>query len=55
MFLYTNNIIWFNLKENKNYYPKILSKKCYFMEDIDIFCSNPDEEYKNVFLNTLKK
>ena len=53
MFICTNNIIWFNLKENKNFHPKILSKKCYFMEVI--FCSNPDEEYKNVFLKTLKK
>ena len=47
-------------KQNKNYYPKGLLEKYYFIEDIEIFCSNFDKEYYDkecihLFLETLKK
>ena len=46
--------------KDENYYPKVLLQKYYFIEDIEIFCSNFDDEYYdeeciNLFLETLKK
>ena len=31
--------------EDENYYPKVSLDKYYFIEDIEIYCSNSDEEY----------
>ena len=44
----------------KSNYPKVLLEKCYFIEDLEIYCSNSDEEYYheeciNLFLESLKK
>ena len=46
-------------RKNKNY-PKVISDKYCFIEDIESFCSNSVEEYYdeecvNLFLKTLKK
>ena len=59
MFISTNNIDTIYRKDKK-YYPKVLLEKYYFIEDIEIFCSNSEEEYHNkeflnLFLKTLKK
>ena len=47
-------------RKDENYYPKVFLVKYYFIEDIEILCSNSDEEYYdeeciNLFLKTLKK
>ena len=47
-------------RKDENYYLKVSLEKYYFIEDIQIFCSNSDEEYYdeeciNPFLETLKK
>ena len=46
-------------RKDENYYPKVFLEKCYFIEDIEIYCSNSDEEYSdeeciNLFLETLE-
>ena len=47
-------------RKDETYYYKVFLEKHYFIEDIEIFCSNYDEEYHdeeciNLFLETLKK
>ena len=47
-------------RNNENYYSKVFLEKYYFIEVMQIFCSNFDEEYYNgecisVFLKTLQK
>ena len=47
-------------RKDENYYPKVFLGKYYFIEDIEIYCSNSDAEYYdeeciNLFLKTLKK
>ena len=47
-------------RKDENYYPKVFSEKYYFIEDIEIYYSNSDEEYHDeewikLFLETLKK
>ena len=42
-----------------NDYPKVLLEKYYFIEDIELYCSNSDEEYYveefiNLFLENKK-
>ena len=32
-------------RKDKNYYHKVFLQKYYFIEDIEIFCSNSDEKY----------
>ena len=34
-------------KKDEKYYPKVLSEKYCFIEEIEIYCSNSDEEYCN--------
>ena len=46
-------------RKDGNYYPEVFLEKCYFIEEIEIFCSNSDEEYCNeecinLFLETHK-
>ena len=59
MFIFTNNIDTIYRKDKKHY-PKVILEKYYFIQDIEIFCSNSEEEYHNkeflnLFLKTLKK
>ena len=42
-------------RKDKNYYSKVFLEKYYFIEDIEIYCSNSDEEYINSFYKVLKK
>ena len=47
-------------RKDENCYPKLFLEKYYFIEDIEIYCSNSDEEYDdeeymNLFLETLNK
>ena len=42
-------------KKDGNYYPKVFLQKYYFIEDIEICCSNSDKECINLFLETHKK
>ena len=47
-------------RKDENYYLKVFLEKYYFIEDIENFCSNSDEEYYdepciNLFLEILKK
>ena len=47
-------------RKYENYYTKALLEKYYFIEDIETYFSNSDEEYYdeeciNLFLETLKK
>ena len=47
-------------RKDENYYLEVFLEKYYFIKDIEIFCSNSDEEYYdeeciNLFLETLKK
>ena len=62
MFICTKNIDWFNLyiKKNENYYLKLFLGKYFFIEDIEMLCSNPkikyyDKECINWFLEILKR
>ena len=32
-------------RKDENYYPKVFLEKYYFIENIEIFCSNFDEKY----------
>ena len=60
-FLYATIILIDSIyRKYENYYPKVFLEKYYFIEDIEIFCSNSDEEYydeecMNLFLETLKE
>ena len=47
-------------RRNEDCYSKVFLEKYYFIEDIEFFCINSDEEYYNekcayLFLETLKK
>ena len=47
-------------RKGENYYPKVFLEKYYFIEEIEIFCSNSDKKFYdekciNLFLETLKK
>ena len=47
-------------RKDENSYPKVLWEKYNFIEDIDIYCSNSDQEYydekcMNLSLETLTK
>ena len=42
-------------RKDENYYLEVFLEKYYFIKDIEIFCSNSDEECINLFLETLKK
>ena len=47
-------------RKDENYYPKVFLEKYYFIEDIEIYCSNSDEEYYDeeciyLFFKTPKK
>ena len=60
MFICTSNIDWFNLNKRWKYYRKVFLEKYYFIEDVEIYCSNSDKEYYdeewiNLFLKTLKE
>ena len=58
MFICTNDTDSIYTKD-ENYYLKVFLGKYYFIEDIEIYCSNSDEGYYdeeciNLFLETLK-
>ena len=47
-------------RKDGNYHPKVFLEKYYFIEDIEIYCSDSDEVYYdeqiiNLFFVTLKK
>ena len=44
--LYSPVILIYSVyRKDKNYYPKVLLEKYYFIEDIKIYYSNSNEEY----------
>ena len=59
--LYTPEILINSIYgKHEKYYRKVFLQKYYFIEDIETFCSNSDEEYYeeeciNSILETLKK
>ena len=40
-------------RKDENYRLKVFLEKYYFIEDIEIFCGNSDEECTTLFLKTL--
>ena len=47
-------------REDGNYYPKVFLEKYHFIEDMESYCNNSDEEYRdeectNLVLQTRKK
>ena len=42
-------------RDDENYYPKVFLEKYYFIDNIEIYCSNSDEECINLFLEAFNK
>ena len=40
MFICTSNIGYSIYRKNEDYYPKVFLAQYYFIEDIEIYCSN---------------
>ena len=57
MFIHANNTVY---RKEENYYPNVFLEKHCFIENIECFKSNSEEEHSekecvNLFLQTLKK